>query len=175
MPARDTATLHALTQQCSRAIAALFVRLSESGSHVADVAGRRLPWRKVQGDAFLLSGMCAAWDWRALCRSGSMRPIAVDRRRRGSNRRIPANEAMRREDPAERWMLPVLHLDPTITPAAAIGAFAMLGDQSSSPIRQLAGIDIAQLEVSQEDTVHAPVRRNKLRFPLFPGMFFGRS
>ena len=45
----------------------------------------------------------------------------------------PANEATRREDPAERWMLPVLHLDPTITPAAAIGAFAMLGYDPPAP------------------------------------------
>jgi hypothetical protein len=38
--------------------------------------------------------------------------------------------------PAERRMLPVLDFDPAIKPAGAIGAIAVLRDQTLQPIRQ---------------------------------------
>ena len=34
-----------------------------------------------------VQALCAAWDWRASCRSGRMRPTAAGSRRRGSSRR----------------------------------------------------------------------------------------
>src|SRR6266851_6961496 len=48
MPSRDTAALHALTQQRSGAVSALLVRVVEGGSYVADIARRRLPRRRIQ-------------------------------------------------------------------------------------------------------------------------------
>ena len=38
---------------------------------------------------------------------------------------------------AERWMVPVLDLDPTVAAAAAIGALAMLRDQRLQGLRSL--------------------------------------
>ena len=62
--------------------------------------------------------------------------------------------------PAERWVLPVLDLDPAIGPTTAISAVAVLGDQALQA--QQAGMaeqvraNLALLEVAQEDTVHTP-------------------
>jgi hypothetical protein len=43
------------------------------------------------------------------------------------------------------------------------------------PSGRRGGAYLALFEVSQEDAVDAPVRRNKLRFPLLHGMLLGRS
>ena len=46
--------------------------------------------------------------------------------------------------PAERWMRPILHLDPAVRPAAAVDAVAMLGDQTLQPHQ--AGVGDARFE-----------------------------
>ena len=61
--------------------------------------------------------------------------------------------------PAKGGMLPVLDLDPAITPAAAVGALAVLGDhalqaqEAGMPERVRA--DLALLEVGEVDAVDA--------------------
>jgi hypothetical protein len=101
--------------------------------------------------------MAVASVSRSCTRRGFFRAEGT-RRNLPGERLVPISELIR--NATHGGVLPVLDLDPMVTPAAAIGALAMLRDQALQPhptgrLEQI-GADLALLEGRDEDRLCPP-------------------
>ena len=169
MPARDTAALHPLPQQRSRAVTALLVRVGEGGSHVADVAWTRLPRRQVQGAPLGTACACAERRY-TLPMSGRQEVIDLF----AASRTFPAREqaqpgpatgpfhwANRRLSVAEMARLQTFPRDVTITGDLS-GGQRQLGNAVPSLLAEVLAREV------RRQLLDRPSREKGLRLEILP-------